>query len=655
MNNDTIFALDIGTRTVVGLLCKIEAADRLQVTGWHVEAHPQRSMLDGQIHDVPQVSAVIRRVKEKLEAQAGFTLERAAIAAAGRALSALRAQAVLTLPSPTEITGFEIHQLEVAALKNAREKMAESRDGLFCVGYSPVSYTLDSFKISNPEGQKGRVLETEIIATFLPRVVVDSLFSALARAGLSVSSLTLEPIAAMAVAIPPRLRMLNLALIDIGAGTSDIAISRGGTVLTYAMVDKAGDEITEALAQHYLLDFNAAENLKISLAGSEFVEFVDVLGNRYRERVSDIYQLIEPVVDDLAANLARVIKEQNGGTTPSAVFCVGGGSQTPLLKEFLSLHMELPPERIGIRTREQLEGIEFESMDLQGPEVVTPLGIALTALHPQGDHFIQVRVNGSELTLVNVQQCSVAQALLHSGIDGNTLLGSKGKSLEFTLNGEPQRIAGEPGVPGTITVNGNPASLETAIQAGDHIEVAPGIPGQDGSILVGAVDFALPQALITVDGLQLNLPRLTLLNGLPAIPEAEIHSGDRLEIRYPQTIAELASLMDFDLGSIRVIRNGQGAAPETPMQPGDQLELKAIPFTHEVAPSAANQEIQVLVNSQQLSLAPGQQQLMHALAKAEIDYSSGQGRLVIHVNGREADFNTLLDQGDRVEVFWTRG
>jgi cell division protein FtsA len=655
MKNDTIFALDIGTRTVVGLLCRIEAADRLQVTGWHVEAHPQRSMLDGHIHDVPQVSAVIRRVKEKLEAQAGFNLERAAIAAAGRALLALRAQAVLTLPSPTEITGLEIRQLEVAALNNAREQMAESREDLFCVGYSPISYTLDSFMISNPEGQKGRVLETEIIATFLPRVVVDSLFSALARAGLGVSSLTLEPIAAMAVAIPPRLRMLNLALIDIGAGTSDIAISRGGTVLTYAMVDKAGDEVTEALAQHYLLDFNAAENMKISLAGNEFVEFVDVLGNRYRERVSDIYQQIEPVVDDMAANLARVIKEQNGGTSPSAVFCVGGGSQTPLLKEYLSLHLELPPERIGIRTREQLEGIEFESMDLMGPEIVTPLGIALTALHPQGDHFIQVRVNGSELTLVNVQQCSVAQALLHSGIDVNSLLSRKGKSLEFILNGEPQRIAGRPGVPGVVTVNSNPATLETAIQAGDHIEVAPGIPGQAASILVGEVDFALPQALITVDGMQLNLPRLRLINGLPAMPEAVIHQGDRLDIRYPQTIAELASLMDLDLASVRVSKNGQGAALETSLQPGDQLELQAISFSHEVAPSAASQGIQVFVNSQQISLSPGQQQLMHALTKAEIDYSIGQGRLVIHVNGREADFSTHLEPGDRIEAFWTGG
>ncbi len=75
-------------------------------------------------------------------------------------------------------------------------------------------------------------------------------------------ALTLEPIAAINVLVPPSMRRLNVALVDIGAGTSDIAITNHNTVVSYGMVPVAGDEITEALSNHYLLDFPVAEQAK---------------------------------------------------------------------------------------------------------------------------------------------------------------------------------------------------------------------------------------------------------------------------------------------------------------------------------------------------------------------------------------------------------
>ena len=78
-------------------------------------------------------------------------------------------------------------------------------------------------------------------------------------------ALTLEPIAAINVLIPPSMRRLNVALVDIGAGTSDIAITDNNTVTAYGMVPVAGDEITEALSNHYLLDFPLAESAKRSI------------------------------------------------------------------------------------------------------------------------------------------------------------------------------------------------------------------------------------------------------------------------------------------------------------------------------------------------------------------------------------------------------
>jgi cell division ATPase FtsA len=75
--------------------------------------------------------------------------------------------------------------------------------------------------------------------------------------------------------------MLNLAMVDIGAGTSDIAISRNGSISAYAMVSMAGDEVTDEIAQHFLLDFQSAEGVKRKLF-SEASSTVcrDVMGNQ---------------------------------------------------------------------------------------------------------------------------------------------------------------------------------------------------------------------------------------------------------------------------------------------------------------------------------------------------------------------------------------
>ncbi len=80
--------------------------------------------------------------------------------------------------------------------------------------------------------------------------------------------MTLEPIAAINVLIPSSMRRLNVALVDIGAGTSDIAITDENTVTAYGMVPIAGDEVTEAISDHFLLDFPDAERVKKELSYS---------------------------------------------------------------------------------------------------------------------------------------------------------------------------------------------------------------------------------------------------------------------------------------------------------------------------------------------------------------------------------------------------
>lgn len=653
MNNEYLFALDIGTRTVVGLLCRVAESGQISVEHYHVECHPQRAMLDGQIHDVGQVSAVLAKVKANLEEKAGCSLSKAAIAAAGRALSTKRASADLEFPTSREITPEDVHQLEVRALSAAREEMAREKTSLYCVGFSPVSYFLNEIQIANPIGQRGKSIGTEIIATFLPQVVVDSLFSALGKAGLAVESLTLEPIAAMNVAVPPQLRLLNLALVDIGAGTSDIAVSRDGTIISYGMVDMAGDEITEAISQHYLLDFNGAESVKMALTAREQVDFVDVLGNKYNEPRDSIIAVIEPVVDRLARALADAIKQNNGGSAPSAVFCAGGGSLTPLLRDYLSLHLDIPLERVGIRTRGNLEGILFESDDLTGPEIITPMGIALTALKPRGEHFIQVWVNGTGISLFNVQKTTVAQALIHSGMDIDGVAGVHTGTIIIELNGTSRKFTGQSGRAGTVMVNDSAAFLDTEVVSGDRIEVQPGQRGDEPIITLSELVRDFQQSQIKINDSVLDLPLIQTINGLPAEQDTRIKSGDKVEVRPPADIGELATIMDLDLSQVAIKIDGQPAHSASALKPESFISIETLAGNDQGVRNDGF--IQVTVNGKQLALPQDNSMLMYALAKADINYTEARGNLMITVNGREADFTSMLKSGDRVEVFWAPG
>lgn len=123
-----------------------------------------------------------------------------------------------------------------------------------------MHYYLNGELFGSLEGHKAEAIAEDIIVTFLPEDVVDGLYSAVERAGLEVANLTLEPIAAINVAIPENFRMLNIALVDVGAGTSDLCVTKDGSIVAYGMIPYAGDELTEVLVQAFLVDFATAED-----------------------------------------------------------------------------------------------------------------------------------------------------------------------------------------------------------------------------------------------------------------------------------------------------------------------------------------------------------------------------------------------------------
>lgn len=622
------FSLDIGTRSVIGFVTR-PSASGLDVLACERIEHQSRAMLDGQIHNIPEVAAVIKEIKQRLESVCG-PLTSASVAAAGRALCTLTTHVDQPVTSfaplkPEDIRRFEIAAVQAAQKQIAQDSVVEDPTAYYCVGYSVVNYFLDDSIIASLEGQKGKSVGIELIATFLPRVVIESLQSALSLADLDIHSLTLEPIAAINVLIPATMRHLNLALVDIGAGTSDIAITSRGTVVAFGMVPCAGDEITEALSHHYLLDFNVAEQVKRQLHQTK-VTFTDVLGFTHTKDTSEIISVINTGVNSLAETISQKISSLNG-RSPQAVLLIGGGSLTPELAPTIARLLNLPPERVGIREAKSIQGFTNLPEYLHGPDGITPLGITKTA-HSQTLNFIHITINGFSLRLFNFGSVTVGDALLAAGLSIRNFQGKPGMGLSVTINHKPHFLPGTFGQPPKILVNEQPASLDTPLNNGDTLLITKGDDGQNAAGTLADVLPKLKSLSVIFNKQHVSVKPVIKVNGDVADLSLPITDGMQVTVHEPHTLQDIITILKtppppanlplytFTVNGVRrsytadyiMCVNGSPASLNDSVNDGDEIECiaprEAPPLLCDLLDldDAVNKSITVLVNGNSLTI-----------------------------------------------------
>ena len=452
--DQVVFGLDIGTRSIVGSVGYLEK-NKFKVIAHYVKEHESRDMLDGQIHDIGRVSDSIAKVKDELEQQLGVELKDVCIAAAGRVLKTVTVHKDYELPEETAITGEHIYSLELMGVEEAYESINSAQDKIrfYSVGYTVVKYYLNDYVIANLEGHKAKKIGADIIVTFLPEDVVDGLYAAVEGAGLQVANLTLEPIAAINVAIPKKYRLLNIALVDVGAGTSDISITKDGSIVAYGMIPKAGDEFTETLVGKYLVDFNTAEDIKKASVLNRQITFTDIMGIKKKVSPKEVREVYAETVANTAKEVASKIKELNGGKSVSAVFVVGGGGKIYGFTNAIAKELGLEEERVALRGEEVLGGVEFIDENVKkDPLLVTPIGICIN-YYNQNNNFIFVHVNGERIKLYDNDRLTVVDAVLQIGFDNKSLFAKRGKELNYKVNGEHRLVRGELGEPAVIKKN----------------------------------------------------------------------------------------------------------------------------------------------------------------------------------------------------------
>lgn len=559
-----VFGLDIGTRSIVGTVGYLSGG-RFHVLAQRSREHDTRSMLDGQIHDIGRVGQTICQVKEQLEDDLNRKLTEVCIAAAGRVLRTVTTHVEQSFDEEHVVTEEDVYSLSTMGVEQAYEEFVKNNDTdmkFYCVGYTPMRYYMNGYQIGNLEEHKVRNMAVDLIATFLPDDVVDGLYKAVELAGLHVANLTLEPIAAIQVAIPEKFRMLNMALVDVGAGTSDISITKDGTITAYGMIPVAGDSLTDLIVQHCLVDFDTAERIKRQTGTQESVEYQDIMGLTQVITAKEVAEILSGHVQEMVKQVAACIRELNGDKSVSAVFVVGGGGMIPGYTEALAKELDIVKERVAIRGQEVMQSIVFE---VENPRrdsmMVTPIGICLS-YYEQSNNFIFVEFNGKRVKLYDNGRLTVADAAVQSDFSNEELFPRRGKALTFTVNGKARMVRGIQGEAAVIRVNGEPADIYSQVHNGDHIDVVSSTAGEAATLELGRLPELTERLHVYVNGTRIDLPKTAAVNGQLENEYYSVREGDEIRIQNFYTVREVADFMDVPLGG-KILVNDTPARPET--------------------------------------------------------------------------------------------
>ena len=541
-----VFGLDIGTRSIVGTV-GYRTGGKFHVVTQSVREHQTRAMLDGQIHDIYKVGGTIKEVKAELEERIGRPLKDVCIAAAGRVLQTVTLRVDQDLEGEREVTGEDIYALDSLGVERAYAEFLENNHmdmKFYCVGYSVVRYYMNGYTIGNLEGHKAKTIGADLIATFLPEDVVDGLYKAVGVAGLDVVNLTLEPIAAIEVAIPEMYRMLNIALVDVGAGTSDISVTRDGSIIAYGMIPIAGDSLTEVVAKHCLVDFATAEQIKRETGVKEVIEYKDIMGLTQTITTEEVERVAAEVIDHMTSQVAEKIKELNGNKSVSAVFVVGGGGKLPGYTEALAKKLDIQSERVAVRGGEVMQDITFLEEDARRDSLmVTPIGICLS-FYEQSNNFIFVYFNEQRVKIYDNSKAAVVDAAMQAEFASDGLFPKRGKELNFTVNGKPRIARGEPGEAAQITVNGNEADIYTLIHPNDQIRVIESTAGDPARMTLGQLPEFGSKMWVEVNEKKVDLPKFASVNGELQSEYYEIQENDEVEILGYYTVRQISEFMD---------------------------------------------------------------------------------------------------------------
>lgn len=220
--------------------------------------------------------------------------------------------------------------------------------------------------------------------------------------------------------------------------------------------------------------------------------------------------------------------------------------------------LEIPRERVALRGEEVLKEVHFAQEEIKkDPLLVTPIGICLN-YYDQKNNFIMVRFNGERLKLYDNSHLTIVDAALQAGFPNEALFPRRGKAVEFTVNGKPRIVRGEPGESAIVKVDGRVVSINTPLVPNSEITIEASTIGKEAVSTIEQLDeYTSSTITFQVNGINITCPKFVQVNGSLEPSNYVIQEGDEIETRNFYTIGQLAEFMDVRIDEeAGIILNG---------------------------------------------------------------------------------------------------
>ena len=383
-------ALDVGTEFAKALVFEIDDDGSAHVRGVGRRRQGLAHMQSGTVTDIGAVVDNCQVALQEAEEMAGFRSTQVVIGIAGELVKGFTTSHTAERRKPGQpISDVELQRLledvQHSALREA-ERSITWETGLpnidiRLVHASVTSATIDGYPVTNPIGFKGRHVRLSVFNAFAPLVHLGALQSVAGQLDLELIGIVAEPYAVARSLDDQAVAQSGALFIDVGGGTTDVALVRQGGVDATRMFALGGRAFTKSLADRLDLAFPLAEETKIDFAKGAPVE-----------QRAEIEIIISEDVAVWAAGVELVLEEfAKEGQLPGRIYLCGGGSRLPQLQAALrdaDFVRRLPfarPPQVQQMTPQQVVGVSDATGLLVDEQDVTPLSLARQAIAMSGD------------------------------------------------------------------------------------------------------------------------------------------------------------------------------------------------------------------------------------------------------------------------------
>jgi len=370
-----LIGLDIGTSKIAALVGEVRADDQIQIVG--IGTHPSRGLKKGVVVDIESTVQSIQRAIEEAELMAGCEIHSVHAGIAGSHIRSLNSHGI------TAIKEREVTQADVDRVIDAARAVAIPADQKI-LHILPQEFIIDDQEgIREPVGMCGVRLEARVHMVTGAVSAAQNIVKCIRRCGLEVDDLVLEQLSSSYSVLGEDEKELGVCLVDIGGGTTDLAVFTEGAIRHTAVIPIAGDQVTNDIAVALRTPTQYAERIKIQyacaltqLAGSGETIEVPSIGERPARRLSrqTLAEVVEPRYEELLTLIHAELRRSGfEDLVAGGVVMTGGSAKMDGLIELAEevFHM---PVRLGIP--QYVTGLEEA---VRNPVYATGVGLLIYA------------------------------------------------------------------------------------------------------------------------------------------------------------------------------------------------------------------------------------------------------------------------------------